>query len=91
MPSRARTPLRKQPPLPEFAPMDRWCLIAGIGKTTTYQALAAGHLRAKKVGRRLLIDVPHGLRWIRSLPAHNVRLSNSRRPVGQLSATAAAP
>jgi hypothetical protein len=77
---------RKQPqppPEPQFATIERWCLISGIGRTTTYQALAAGHLRARKLGRRrVLIDVPHGLRWIRSLPAPDIKLPNSRRPVG---------
>ena len=75
---------RKITPQPEFATIDRWCEIAGMGRTATYQALAAGHLRGRKVGRRVLIDVPHGLAWVRSLPAANVTLPNSRREIGSL-------
>jgi hypothetical protein len=74
---------RKITPQPEFAPIDRWCEISGMGRTATYQALAADHLRARKVGARVLIDVPHGLRWLRSLPAANVMLPNSRREIGK--------
>ncbi len=81
---RPPAPQPKAAPQPQYAPIDRWCLISGLGRSTTYQALAAGHLRSKKVGRRRLIDVPHGLRWIRSQPEDNVRLTNSRRPVAGL-------
>ena len=75
---------RKITPQPVFATIDRWCAIAGMGRTATYQALAAGHLRGRKVGRRVLIDVPHGLAWLRSLPAAKVTLPNSRREIGSL-------
>jgi hypothetical protein len=39
-------------------------------RTATYLALARGDLRAIKQpgGRRLLIDVPHGLAYLRSQP-----------------------
>lgn len=63
----------------KFAGIDRWCEISGMGRTSTYQALAAGRLRAKKLGAKLLIDVEHGMRWVRSLPAADIRLPNSRR------------
>jgi hypothetical protein len=69
------------PPTEKFAPINRWCLISGMGRTQSYQALAAKHLRGKKVGSRLLIDVEHGLAWLRSLPDADIRLPNSRRPV----------
>jgi hypothetical protein len=70
------------PPVAErYAPMHRWCLISGMGRTQTYQALAAKYLRGKKVGNRLLIDVEHGLAWLHSLPDADIQLPNSRRPV----------
>ncbi len=71
------------PPTSEvkFAPIDRWCEISGMGRTSTYQALAAGYIRAKKVGVRTLIDVNHGLSWLHSLPDAEVRLPNSRREI----------
>jgi hypothetical protein len=68
-------------PIEKFAPMNRWCLISGMGRTQSYQALAAKYLRGKKVGSRLLIDVEHGLAWLRSLPDADIQLPNSRRPL----------
>lgn len=55
-------------PTPEFAPMPRWCAISGMGRTRTYEELAAGNLSGVKLGTRLLINVPKGLAWLRSLP-----------------------
>ena len=72
------------PPTSEvkYAPVDRWCEISGMGRTQTYQALAAPDgLRAIKLGKRTLIDVEHGLRWLHSLPRAQVRLPNSRREI----------
>lgn len=79
---RRRTPLTLLPQ-PEFAQIERWCEISGMGRTATYQALAAEYLRGRKVGRRVLIDVPAGLAWLRSLPAAKVTLPNSRREIGK--------
>jgi hypothetical protein len=63
----------------KFATIEQWCAISGMGRTSVYQAIASGQLRGRKLGkRRVLIDVEHGLRWIRSLPAPNIRLANSR-------------
>jgi hypothetical protein len=62
----------------QFATIDVWMQISGIGRTTTYQWLAAGRLKAKKSGKRLLIDVTHGLRQVRALPDADIRLPNSR-------------
>jgi hypothetical protein len=65
-------------PEPKFAPMPVWCALSGVGKTTSYQLVAAGYLPARKLGKRLLIDVDAGLRYLRSLPAADVTLPNSR-------------
>lgn len=54
--------------LPRLAPIPRWCAISGMSRSGTYDALARGQLRAKKLGGKTLIDVPHGLAWLESLP-----------------------
>jgi hypothetical protein len=44
-------------------------------RTATYLALARGDLRAIKQpgGRRTLIDVDHGLAWLRGQPRAKIR------------------
>lgn len=44
------------------------CRIIGISRSELYRKLAAGVLRAKKCGTKTLVDIPHALEWIRSLP-----------------------
>lgn len=61
------------PPLPAFAPIPEWCRLSGMSRTGTYLALARGDLSARKLGTRVLIDVPFGLSWLRSLPAAQFR------------------
>lgn len=53
---------------PEFTTIDGWCALTGMGRTATYEAIQRGDLTARKVGRRALVDVPEGLKWIRSRP-----------------------
>ncbi len=53
---------------PARATIPTWCSLSGMGHTMTYQALGTGHLKAVKMGTRTLIDVPHGLAWLDSLP-----------------------
>lgn len=53
------------------------CQASNIGRTTLYQAISNGELRAVKRGRRTLIlsgDL-HG--WIHNLPAIRAKSSNS--------------
>jgi hypothetical protein len=49
-------------------------LISGMTRTATYAALGDGNLRAIKQpgGRRTLIDVQHGLAWLRAQPAATI-------------------
>jgi hypothetical protein len=61
------------PVMPEFAPIPRWREISGMARSKTYEELAAGHLRGVKCGRQLLIDVKHGLEYMRSLPPALIR------------------
>jgi excisionase family DNA binding protein len=45
--------------------------IAGIGRSTLYQALSTGQLRARKLGRRTII-LHQDLRvWLDDLPAYS--------------------
>ncbi len=42
--------------------------IAGVGRSTIYEELAAGRLAAKKIGRRTLITEPALREWLDRLP-----------------------
>jgi hypothetical protein len=53
---------------PQYATIADWITISGIRRTATYELLGAGHLRAVKRGKQTLIDVPHGLAYLASLP-----------------------
>lgn len=54
--------------LPAFVSIADWLHVSGMGRTSTYHALSRGDLRAHKIGSRTLIDVQHGLAWMRSQP-----------------------
>jgi hypothetical protein len=70
------------PSMVQFATIRHWGQISGMARSTTYHALASGQLRAKKVGKTTLIDVRHGLSWLRAQPDAKIRLPNSRRQIG---------
>ncbi len=44
-----------------------------MSRSASYVELGRGNLRAVKCGNATLIDVPHGLAWLRSLPAAQIR------------------
>jgi excisionase family DNA binding protein len=49
------------------------CAVARTGRTSIYEAIKAGHLVARKRGRRTVI-LPEDLRrWIENLPALNAK------------------
>jgi excisionase family DNA binding protein len=73
--STVATPLfAQQVAYPVFATVAGFCDLTGLGKTTVYEMMAAGHLQAVKAGSRTLIEVQPGLDYLRSLPPANVRL-----------------
>ena len=44
-----------------------FCVWAGISRSKTYEEIGAGRLKAVKAGKRTLIPVPEGQRWLDSL------------------------
>jgi hypothetical protein len=66
---------------PKYAPIDKWCDISGMGRRSTYDYLGTGELKAIKVGARTLVDVDHGLAWLRSRPAAVIRAPRARQQV----------
>lgn len=68
-------------PLPQFATVADWTALTGMSRSITYDLLSKGHLQGKKVGRRTLIDVQHGLRFIRKQPNVDVRIKRAPREV----------
>ena len=67
------------PTYPARATVEGWLTLSGMGRSATYEALGRGDLRAIKLGTRTLIDVPHGLAWLNSLPPATVRLHGASR------------
>jgi hypothetical protein len=60
-------------PNPKFTTVEQWCVISGMSRTATYNAIGSGFLKAVKAGKRTLIDVDGGLAWLHSLPAAQIR------------------
>jgi excisionase family DNA binding protein len=46
-----------------------FCFVAGVGRTTVYQAIKAGALVARKSGKRTLIAASDARQWLEALPA----------------------
>lgn len=65
---------------PLYAKVPDWCQISGMGRTSTYEALGRGDIRAVKVGTRTLIDVVHGLEWLASLPPAEIYAPGAKHP-----------
>jgi excisionase family DNA binding protein len=61
-----------QPPPQHLAPMaysiPDACIVAGVGRSRMYEAIASGALRARKNGTKNLILRDDLLRWLESLP-----------------------
>lgn len=76
---------------PAYATVDGWLALSGMGRTSTYEALARGDLHGIKVGTRLLIDVASGLAWLRSRPAAAINLPGTMRRATRRSDSALPP
>jgi hypothetical protein len=64
---------------PEFASLDQWEELTDMRKRTSYEHIGLGNLRAFKVGSKTVIDVPHGLAFMRSLPAAVIKPPGPRK------------
>jgi excisionase family DNA binding protein len=48
--------------------IDEFCRDYGVGRTTAYEELNAGRLRARKCGKRTIITADAAEDWLRALP-----------------------
>jgi hypothetical protein len=51
-----------------------------MGRSSVYEALGRGDLKAIKLGVRTLIDVEAGLAWLATMPAAEIATGRPRRP-----------
>jgi len=65
-------------PGPKYCSIADWSALSGMSRSVTYERLATGHLRAIKLGVRTLIDVEHGLGYLKSLPIAEFTTGRSR-------------
>lgn len=54
--------------VPHYVSVDVWLQRTGMSRTDTYRKLGEGVLKAKKIGRKTIIDFRAGMAWIESLP-----------------------
>ena len=64
---------------PKYGSLPTWLALSGLGRSKTYEMLGNGTLRAVKVGKRLLIDVEHGLATLDAMPAAEIRVGRRRK------------
>ena len=55
---------------PSYASIQKWGELTSMSRATTYRALKRGVLRAVKLNTTTLIDVGHGLAYLRGLPRY---------------------
>ena len=75
----ARATTTVQQTYPAYTAIPTWCALSGMSRSSTYEALARGDLRAIKLGARTLVDVTHGISWLDSLPVATVRPHGNKR------------
>ena len=54
--------------LPHLLTIPEFCAWARIGRTKAYEEIAAGALRAIKIGRRTLVRVEDAAAWLSNMP-----------------------
>ena len=74
-----------------YAPLSDWYTISGMRRNSTYEALARGDLRGKKLHNRTLIDVEQGLAYMASLPEPKLTTGLRRRAEREAAAAARVP
>jgi hypothetical protein len=74
---------------PRFVRVREWERLTGMGPRTAQDLVGLGQLKAVRVGRALLIDYRHGIRWLESRPAAVLR--PQKRPPSRRSATSPSP
>ena len=70
-----------------YAPITDWCALSGMGRSSVYEALGRGDLKAIKLRARTLIDVEAGLAWLASMPAAEITTGRTRRPAARTRTT----
>ena len=68
-------------PSPQFATIAGWQQISGMSRRVTYEELGRGNLKGVKRGASTLIDVQHGLAYLRNLPPAKIRAPRERQQV----------
>jgi hypothetical protein len=63
----------------KYGTVDEWVRDSGMGRTSTYAALAAKRFRAIKSGKRTLIDYDSGFAYLDSLPDAEIRTLTARQ------------
>ena len=53
---------------PRAFSVEQFCQRFGIGRTSVYQEIRLGRLRARKIGRRTIITEDDGEAWLQRLP-----------------------
>jgi hypothetical protein len=64
---------------PYFAGIDEFGKMTGLSRRKIYDLMADKKLIGHKLGARVLIDVNHGLQFLRSLPLAEVKPQTRRR------------
>ncbi len=62
---------------PAFGDIPTASKILGLSRSAIYRGLADGSLLARKHGKRLMIDLEHGIRWMNSLPVARIGAGGS--------------
>jgi excisionase family DNA binding protein len=60
-------------PLPPYVPVKQACVVGGFGRSTLYNVVGKGLVRAVKLGTKTLIDTASLLKYLETLPAAQIR------------------
>lgn len=53
--------------------VEEYAAVSGIGRTKVFEAIKTGMLKARKVGRRTIIEHDDGVAFLKSLPVREVQ------------------